>query len=104
MKILWLAHEGNISGANICLLEFLDILNDSNAVNYVMVPWDGAMADKAKAKAKQVDAVKFYSWIWPLHTKHPSISVRTRRWIRNRKAIKDIEKLIYQYNPDFVVT
>jgi glycosyltransferase involved in cell wall biosynthesis len=104
MKILWLAHEGNISGANICLLEFLDILNDANTTNYLVIPWAGSMASKAEQKVKKLSAVKFYSWVWPLQSPPASLTFRTRRWLRNRKAVNDIARLIHDYNPDFVVT
>jgi glycosyltransferase involved in cell wall biosynthesis len=104
MKILWLAHEGNISGANICLLEFLDILNSSNTDNYLIVPWEGSMATKAAEKVKALSSVKFYSWVWPMNSPGASLSFRTRRWLRNKKAVQDISRLIKSYNPDYVVT
>lgn len=103
MKILWLSHERNLSGANICLLEYLQIMESAGADNFLIVPSDGGMEQKAKEKYKNVIEVKFYNWMWPVNETIP-LQNKIRRWIRNRKAVKDILILINKFDPDYVVT
>jgi glycosyltransferase involved in cell wall biosynthesis len=103
MKILWLAHEKNLSGANICLLEYLEIMADTGADNFIIVPSSGGMEQKTREKFSHVEEVKFYNWMWAMNETVP-IKNKIRRWIRNRKAVKEITALINKYNPDYVVT
>ena len=103
MKILWLSHDSNMSGANICLDEFLQIMHQQKVENHLIVPRDGKMMELAKDKTAAIHQVKFYSWNWPLNST-PPISFRLRRLVRNRKAVHDIERIIKKIKPDFVVS
>jgi glycosyltransferase involved in cell wall biosynthesis len=103
MRILWFAHDAKMSGANICLAEFLEITNKNNIENHLLLPREGAMLETTRSKVKTFNFVKFYSWNWAIGSK-PPLSFRIRRFIRNRKAVRDIERIINDVKPDFVVT
>ena len=103
MKILWLSHDSNMSGANICLDEFLEIMHGEKVENHLIIPRDGKMKESALNKTSAIHFVKFYSWNWPINST-PPISLRIKRLLRNRKAVYDIEKLIRLIKPDYVVS
>ncbi|WP_018610987.1 glycosyltransferase family 4 protein [Segetibacter koreensis] len=106
MKILWLAHEGNMSGANICLLEYLEILKEQGMESHLIVPFSNKMELARAASKKNIvtSHIKFYPWTSPsVNFKHP-FKLRAKQWVRNRLAIKEIMKLVEQTNPDFIVT
>ncbi len=103
MRILWLSHDSNMSGANICLDEFMQIMHDEKAENHLVIPRAGKMKEQAANKVKAIHEVKFYSWNWPIGEDTP-LSLRFKRLVRNRKAVHDIEKIIKAVKPDFVVS
>ena len=105
MKILWLAHEANLSGANICFLEYLELLESRGIKNYLVCPHGtGSLTLKARALNIPVENIKYYSWTRPVHAKPSPISSRFRRRIRNHIAVKEVSALIKKIEPDFVVT
>lgn len=103
MKILWLAHEGSLSGANICLLEYLDILTQKGFDHHLVVPAMGALAAKAKKEDIPVTQILFYSWTSSLNATTP-VGFRLRRWLRNKMAVYKLTLLVKKLNPDFVAT
>lgn len=106
MKILWLAHEGNISGANICLLEYLEILGKHKIKSHLIVPFSQNMELKKAAEKKSIEVslIKFYPWTSPSVNSRHSFINRVKRWYRNQLAVKEITKLIGKVEPDFVAT
>ncbi len=105
MKIVWLAHEGSLSGANRCLLEYLQILKHRGIQNYVIIPYGNGELDlKAGELSIPVKKIKFYSWTKSLYAPPPNISTQFRRWFRNYIAVKKISAFIKKTGPDYVVT
>jgi len=61
-KIIWLAHEGNLSGANIALLEYIDILIDEY-VFHVILPHDGTMRKELEHRKCEFTIIHQYGWV-----------------------------------------
>ncbi|MBI1781724.1 MAG: glycosyltransferase [Sphingobacteriales bacterium] len=104
MKILWLAHEGFISGANNCLFEYIEILEQKGINNIVIVPMPGAMENLFQSKDISVYQVKFYPWSSTIIPKNFPYIFYLRRWVRNWYAVAQIKKIIKEINPDYVAT
>ncbi len=90
-KILWQAHEGNVSGANIALLEYIDALSDEFRF-HVVLPHGGNMEQELQKRNISISIVPQYSWATT------SISSQLlkilRRNIRNRIAVNKIKQII----------
>jgi glycosyltransferase involved in cell wall biosynthesis len=104
MKLLWLAHEGGISGANICLLEYMRILQDKGYAQHLIVPSAGDLAKETEALGIPATCIPFYSWTSAPGEKPPGPQTRFRRGWRNRIARQAIQKLIESFGADFVLT
>ena len=60
-NILWQAHEANISGANIAMLEYMDVLR--NEFKFIVVlPHEGNMCTQLKKKEIEYKIVRQYNW------------------------------------------
>lgn len=103
MKILWQAHESGISGANICLLEYLEILLDKGFEQHVIVPGEGLMMAEIKRKNIPVSIIPSYSWMKTPSTKD-KLSTKVRKVVRKKISITATEKLIESFQPDYVAT
>lgn len=101
---MWLAHDGNLTGANICLLEHISILKGQGFKNELVIPWEGTLVSRAKDVVEKIHVVPFYPWSSPLGESKPNLKTRTRKWIRNRMAIANFARLIRQVKPNFVAT
>ena len=105
MKIVWLAHEGNLSGANLCLLEYLQILRSNGIENYLIIPFGGeGLEQKALELGIPVKRIKYYSWTWQPNSPKLRWFIAFRRWLRNTMAIAEISTFIRKVLPDFVAT
>lgn len=104
MKILWLAHEGMLSGANLCLLEYATILKRRGIQIHMVVPSVRELANAATVNNIPFTEIKFYSWTVPLVDFKRTYFEKVKRWGRNRIAVSKIKQLIRAENPDFVVT
>ncbi|CAN5385412.1 glycosyltransferase [soil metagenome] len=105
MKIIWLAHESNMSGANMCLLEYLSVLKDRGIQNYLVIPFGtGNLHEKATQLNIPVKRIKFYSWAHPVQRPKEKYIGRIRKKIRNYFAVKQMSSLIKDWQPDYVAT
>ncbi|MEO6231201.1 MAG: glycosyltransferase [Ferruginibacter sp.] len=105
MKIVWLAHEANMSGANICLLEYLDILKSKGVDNYLVVPFGkGDLPAKAAMLGISVKIIKYYSWAQPMHVSGKKHIYSFRKKIRNFFAVKQIASVIKEWRPEYFAT
>lgn len=103
MRILWQAHETGLSGANICLLEYLEILQSKGFEQHVIVPGDGVMAKEIKEKKMAVSVIPSYPWMkTPFVTE--KVSTKLRKVVRKKIAVAATEKVIETFNPDYVAT
>ncbi|MBC5773494.1 glycosyltransferase family 4 protein [Pontibacter sp. KCTC 32443] len=106
IRILWLAHEASISGANICLLEHFQILVQNGGFEiYLIVPKVGSLNKRAGLLGIPSFVVPYYSWTVPLKiNQKTSFKSQVKRKIRNIIAFGQLGKLIAEIKPDFVTT
>lgn len=92
-KILWLAHEANRSGANICLQEFMQMGSERHIEQYLVVPHTGNMQTDAESKNIPTSVVHFYGWMSSIGA--PRFDRKSiRRGLRNSIAIVQLCQLI----------
>lgn len=100
-KIVWLAHEANISGANIAMLEYIDHLSD--LFDFVVIlPHTGNMQDALQTRYVACKIVHQYGWAntyswW-------EIKKWTRVAFRTAVAILQTTKIIKQEKAALVFT
>ena len=100
-KIVWLAHEGNLSGANIAMLEYVDALRPEYDF-HIILPHGGTMENELMQKQISCTVIHQYGWTatppwWNL-----------MKWIRisfrSLMAVAATRRLIQKENPDIVFT
>lgn len=99
-KIIWQAHEGNISGANIALLEYVDALKD-DYVFHVILPHNGTMCGELDKRSVAYHIIPQYGWAGD---KIASIKSRAKFAIRSLLALRTTRKLIRHLQPEFFFT
>lgn len=102
-KIIWIAHESNISGANLCMIEYIKFLNEIGHNQLVIVPHKGLLQENILKLGISVRIIHYRSW-----TCNNNETVlnwfNVKRIIRNSIAIYQLIRLYISYTPDFVCT
>ncbi len=104
MQLLWLAHEGGMSGANSCLIEYMQILQEEGHRQWLVTPSRGALSERVAEMNIPVSCIPFYSWTSVPGSPPLTMGDRLRRWLRNKIAQKKMADLIRDTSPDFVLT
>ena len=99
--IVWQAHEGNISGANIAMLEYIDALQ-AIYCSHVILPHEGSMRKALTDRAVPVSIIAQYGWAGAIAP--CSFIKRFKRFIRTSIALNAIEQLLKQTKPALVCT
>ncbi|TWI81403.1 glycosyltransferase involved in cell wall biosynthesis [Lacibacter cauensis] len=99
--IVWQAHEGNLSGANIAMLEYIDALHATYR-SHVILPHEGSMRKALAERNVPVTIIPQYGWAEIIPA--GSYVKRIKRFIRTRIAVKAIEELLQQAKAAFVCT
>lgn len=102
-KILWQTHEGNISGANICLLEYIEVLKINSFIQKVILPANGSMVNEIEKRGIPVIIIPSYSWAKSINKKQ-SFFFKMKRFVRTKMAVNITGKLIKSFDPDFTAT
>jgi glycosyltransferase involved in cell wall biosynthesis len=102
-KIVWVAHESNKSGANLCLLEFVEILSKVGYNQLVIIPHKGNMQIELNKLGVASKVIHYYSWARPVN-KPLSIKLLLRRNARNLFACLCFLKLYKEFKPNVVFT
>ncbi len=101
LKILWLAHESNLSGANIAMLEYIDALRYQFSF-FIILPHEGNMQKELDQRNVSYKIVYQYGWI----NIHPWWHIY--KWIkvllRSILAVLQTIKLISSEKPNIVST
>ena len=97
--IVWQAHEGNLSGANIAMLEYIDALGDVYSF-HVLLPHGGSMEDALRKRSVAWTMVPQYGWAG----KKGSLIQQLKRRIRTLIAVRKIRQLLQQLSASFVFT
>ena len=103
MRILWLSHEANISGANLCLKEFMQIASELNYEQLLILPHEGNMETLAEELNVQSKIIHYYPWTRQLHDSFFNWSF-VRRFLRNFIGTLQLAKIIYTHKIDLVFT
>jgi len=101
MKILWQAHEGNLSGANIALLEYIDALKNEHKF-HVILPHEGNML--LELRKRNVSVCVVYQYGWTLLIPKWKIGKWIKVLIRSFIALKQVSRIIKKENIDFIFT
>lgn len=100
-KILWLAHESNLSGANIALLEYIDVLKDKYDFHCIL-PHKGNMAKAFKERHIEFTVIHQYGWAVPFL--NAKVKKKLSIFIRSSIAIIKTCVLIVRLRPHFIFT
>lgn len=100
-KVVWLAHEGNRSGANVALLEYVNSLRDVYEF-HIILPHEGNMIAVLEQRRIPYSVIPQYGWAgsvgWWNWVRRLRIGIRS--WL----AIRQTERLLRQENADLVFT
>ncbi len=99
-KIIWLAHEGNLSGANIALLEYVDALKDDYDF-HIILPHSGTMSSALRQRNISSTVIPQYGWVG---NSQKNIENQLKRWLRSFLALRATKKLIIKEKADIVFT
>lgn len=100
VKILWQAHEANLSGANIALLEYIDKL-DKDFVHTVVLPHAGNMQAECDDRDIKHYIVPQYNW---LNAATGGVVSRLKKTYRSQKAVKQISEILRTEQVNLVCT
>ena len=103
IKILWIAHEANKSGANICLQEFMTLTAEKNIHQHLVLPHPGNMQLVSESLAVANTVVHFYGWMKQLQPPFYNRSLFRRR-LRNLFAIAQLCRIIQKEKITVVFT
>lgn len=92
-KILWIAHEANMSGANICLNEFITLTATTTVQQVLVLPHSGNMLSHATRLEVPVRVIHFYGWMRKVNGRFFNNGY-SRRLLRNIYAVYELVKLI----------
>ena len=100
---MWLAHEANRSGANICLQEFMEHTAARNIDQILVVPHAGNMLDVAEQVGCSSKIVPVYGWmINKGNAGRKKNTIRTR--LRNFAAVMQLSVIIIKNKATVVFT
>lgn len=99
--IVWLAHEANLSGANIALMEYAAALQEEFDFHFIL-PHTGNMVPALKSLGFTSTVIYQYGWAVPSISKSQTVSLRVK--LRSLKATRDTIRLIKKLEAKIVFT
>jgi glycosyltransferase involved in cell wall biosynthesis len=102
-KIVWVAHESNKSGANLFLLEYVELLSKVGYNQLVIIPHRGNMQMELDKLGVASKVIHYYSWVRPVD-RSLSITLILKRNGRNLIAFLNFVKLFFEFKPNVVFT
>ena len=102
-KIVWVAHESNKSGANLCLLEFVEVVAKLGYDQLVVLPHTGNMEGELTDLGVRSKIIHYYAWVRPID-KRLSLGILLKRNARNLIAVINLILLFLRNKPDIVFT
>lgn len=91
--MVWQAHEGNLSGANIAMLEYIDALGDTYR-SHVILPHEGSMRKALTERNVPVSIIPQYGWAGSIPA--TAFISRLKKFVRTRLAIKAVKQFLQQ--------
>ncbi|RZK26383.1 MAG: glycosyltransferase [Flavobacterium sp.] len=101
IKVLWVAHEGNYSGANIAMIEYIKKLKDEY-ISVVVLPHCGNMQGVLEGEGINYVIIPHYNWAKPMHWWQ--IIKWSKILIRSIVALRAFNMLITKKQIDLVFT
>lgn len=99
--IVWQAHEGNLSGANIAMLEYIDALKETYR-SHVILPHEGSMRKALTERAVPVSIIPQYGWAGSIPA--TAFIKRFKQFVRTRIAVKAVAELLQNTDATLVCT
>jgi glycosyltransferase involved in cell wall biosynthesis len=100
-RIVWIAHEGNKSGANNALLSYAGLLKDRDYEVVIVVPSIGNMYTECLEKGLRVKRFYYY---WVIYSGKIRVCDWLRRRLRNGVTFLSVIMYLHKEKPDFVIT
>ncbi|MEP6951263.1 MAG: glycosyltransferase [Ginsengibacter sp.] len=102
-KIVWLAHEANVSGANLGLKEFMQVASHLGYKQILILPHKGNMENAGSELKIPVKIISYYPWIRTVDSNFFDRRF-VRRFIRNSLAVFQLVKIILSQNANIIFT
>jgi glycosyltransferase involved in cell wall biosynthesis len=102
-KVIWILHEGNISGANLAAYDYAKVLLDHSWRIKWVLPSNGSFNQFLEDENQETKIIGFYGWMIKIGSK-VNLLIYLRQRIRNFLSICKIVKLIIKEKPDIVFT
>ncbi len=102
-KIIWIAHEANLSGANLCVLEYMQLLSHTGSNQILVLPHIGNMQQKASEMGVKTVIIPFYGWGRRLNENFLNKGI-LKRLLRNSLAFFQFSILFLKSKPSIVCT
>ena len=102
-KILWIAHESNKSGANLCLKEFMEIAAAEGFEQLLILPHKGNMELVAKELGIKCKIVHYYSWVKGCNISFIQ-SLSVKKILRNIVAVIHLSAILIKQRNTLVFT
>ena len=99
--IVWQAHEGNLSGANIAVLEYIDALQLTYR-SHVILPHEGSMRKALEERAVPVTIIPQYGWAGRIP--FTVFGKWMKKNIRTLIAIREVKQLLMETGAALVCT
>lgn len=103
IKIVFVVHEGALSGANLCLLEYIQLLSKNDFEIYLITPRLGELTEAAAQYVVRSYEIYYYGWTIVRGIKIGFISW-FKQFMRNQFAQWQIGKILRKISPNFVAT
>lgn len=102
MRVVWISHNSDIGGAELCLAEAVTSLAPLGVQSTVILPWPGEFADHLRQLDVPV-AIQLNRW-WVARGDDRSMDLRLRRAVRNLTVLPGLIRRIRALRPDVVVS
>jgi glycosyltransferase involved in cell wall biosynthesis len=99
--IVWQAHEGNLSGANMAMLEYIDALQLTYR-SHVILPHEGGMCKALEERAVPVSIIPQYGWAGRIP--FTAFGKWMKKNIRTLIAIRAVKQLLMETGAALVCT
>lgn len=102
MRVVWLSHNSDIGGAELCMAEAADALRAHGVESTVVLPWHGELEGHLRALDIPTE-VHLHRW-WVGRGGDRRLDLRVRRALRNFAAVPGMVRLLGRLQPDVVVS
>jgi glycosyltransferase involved in cell wall biosynthesis len=102
MRVVWLSHNSDIGGAELCLAEAVQALKAHGVESTVLLPWSGQLEEHLGGLEIPVE-VQLYRW-WVGRDADRAMDLRVRRALRNLTTLPALIRRLRELRPDVIVS